>query len=361
MFALVCGTFLLCFQTYAETPLPPNGNCTYWHACESTQKSYFEFSEGTDLTTLEIGDLMYGKIHVRKEYVEQCYDEAAGLTVTRTLLNPEESLNEWMTPIYQSIISKNGVRMLDNQMQEIGNYPPSPLQSEHWSDMEQAIEENGFVTGVSFDYPTPADIAELQVNGFHYVEYTDGKFAYSNADQEVIVDPVNLQIEINEMEEGELIYSTVEGFIPAEGQGYYQSFSIQRAYQVLPSGTCGSFVTITNYHNVTTSQEVYPKSTNNKNLTTLDLESESGNNQIGTFEVFPNPTRDQVSVYLSNLDASNGVFSLKLFDLNGQVVLERSITDQNIVNLSLPDLPKGMYILNVSSDKQSISKKLMKN
>jgi hypothetical protein len=363
LLSLFCGTMLsLTLLAAGETASPPGDNCSYWFACEAIQKSYFEFSEGTDISQIDFGDLMYGKTQVMHEQIQKCYNPGSGLTVTRTLLNPEDALNPWMTGVHQSVLTRQGVQMFDDDMNELGYYPSSPRQLEFWQDMEDEISQSGFETPVSFDLPTAEEFSAMQAEGIQFFEYPDGRFSYSDGSTEVIVDPENLQIETNESVEGELQFTTIEGFIEGEEGSYFTSFKIEKAYQTLPSGVCGAFVTITNYSNVSTGRESAARmSHTNGKFNTIKMEAQKSGSEIGTIEVFPNPARNRVSIYLSNLESSDGIFSIKLCDPKGKTVLEESISNQNFINLSLPDLPKGLYILNVSSDKQSIVKKLMKN
>jgi hypothetical protein len=363
LFSLLCGTMLgLTLHAAGETTSPPHGNCSYWYACEAIQKSYFEYSEGTDLSQLEFGDLMYGKTQILHEQIEKCYHPASGLTVTRTLLNPDEALNPWMKRVHQSVITKQGVQMFDDALNEIGNYPSSPKQLEFWQEMESEIAHSGFEPEVNFEFPGADEITSLQASGVQFFEYPDGRFSFTDATTEMIIDPENLQIETNELVEGELMFTTIEGFTEGGEGTYLTSFKIEKAYQTLPSGTCGAFVTITNYSNVSTTPSSLGKnSLNSGSFELSDFQEVTAASDIGTFEVFPNPTSGKVSVYLSNLQSSDGVFNLKIIDMSGRTVLSSSISNKNLINLDMQSVPDGMYLIHISSDMQSMTKKLMKN
>jgi hypothetical protein len=360
-------TLLLLFVAIILSPSfkaapPPGKDCQHWYSCEATEKYFFEFSDGTDLSQLDFGDLMYGKPQIFQENIEKCFDPNLGLTVTKTILNPDQALNPWMTRIHRSVITKDGVQMFDDNSNEIGFYPSSPLHSQFWTEIEDEISSSGFNPDVSFNFPDQDEIQDLINAGFQILEYPDGKFSYSDGVTEVIIDPVNLRIETNESEEGELKFTSLEGYFQNEAGSYLLNYKIDKVFQTLPSGICGAFVTITNYSKISTGQEFYKsKITDESKLKIEILDSPIQSNAINSFEIFPNPTSGNISLYLSNLGSGSKPVNLKITNANGEIMLEKSISHQNLINLPLDKLPAGMYIVNVSTDSYSVSKKLLKN
>lgn len=75
------------------------------------------------------------------------------------------------------------------------------------------------------------------------------------------------------------------------------------------------------------------------------------------FSVYPNPSNDVVNI--SN--STNAIIStIEMTDLNGRVVKNVSLNaTEGQVNIS--DLSTGVYMMNVSSDQGSITKKIIKN
>lgn len=72
--------------------------------------------------------------------------------------------------------------------------------------------------------------------------------------------------------------------------------------------------------------------------------------------VFPNPTKD-----LLNLVSENGIIeSIVLTDLSGKLLLEKKF-NKNSGKINIGHLPKGVYFLKISSGKNEIIKKIIKN
>ena len=75
------------------------------------------------------------------------------------------------------------------------------------------------------------------------------------------------------------------------------------------------------------------------------------------FEIFPNPTRDYLTIKLPN-DISEGY--VEIFDFSGKSVIKTKV---NIINntLNLNNLSVGMYILRLSSEEKSGIKKFIRD
>ena len=71
-------------------------------------------------------------------------------------------------------------------------------------------------------------------------------------------------------------------------------------------------------------------------------------------EIYPNPATDRVSIvsYAVNINKVN------LYSITGQLVLSKNV-NMNKININVSDLNKGIYILEISSDKTSIKRKLI--
>lgn len=76
---------------------------------------------------------------------------------------------------------------------------------------------------------------------------------------------------------------------------------------------------------------------------------------IPMLNYYPNPATNQVTVE-TNID-EDYTFSIK--NINGQEVLNQKSSDLNFVTLDVSKLSKGVYILEVKSVKQTVSKKLV--
>ncbi len=89
----------------------------------------------------------------------------------------------------------------------------------------------------------------------------------------------------------------------------------------------------------------------------------TGTNEIienNNFLMYPNPANENVSIVFNANQKSEG--NVNLFDIKGALV--KSINTQlvagmNSVNLSLTDLPKGMYFVQINSNESTLTKKLI--
>ena len=76
------------------------------------------------------------------------------------------------------------------------------------------------------------------------------------------------------------------------------------------------------------------------------------------FSVSPNPANDFITV--SNAD-NISVTAISITDLNGRVVKQNSYSNVTNVQVNVSDLASGVYMMNITSDKGSITKKIIKN
>jgi hypothetical protein len=76
------------------------------------------------------------------------------------------------------------------------------------------------------------------------------------------------------------------------------------------------------------------------------------------FSVSPNPANDFISVSNTDNILVNGI---SITDLNGRVVKQNSYTNVSDIQVNVSDLASGMYMMNITSDKGSVTKKIFKN
>jgi hypothetical protein len=89
---------------------------------------------------------------------------------------------------------------------------------------------------------------------------------------------------------------------------------------------------------------------------TLKLSEENNGNLV----VYPNPFSNQIHLLLP--ENMQGKTNLRLFDLNGKIILKQDLLiDKNHHNLNLDYLPKGIYVLTLEDGKSQISTKIIKN
>lgn len=72
-----------------------------------------------------------------------------------------------------------------------------------------------------------------------------------------------------------------------------------------------------------------------------------------TFAIYPNPAKDILNITLEN----NLITSVALTDLQGKILMERDIKDAESFNIA--HLPDGLFLLQLSNEKQRIIKKIV--
>ena len=81
-------------------------------------------------------------------------------------------------------------------------------------------------------------------------------------------------------------------------------------------------------------------------------------NQDFQVSFFPNPTRDFINIDLGILTEKEYQFSL--IDINGKVVLEKTITNPNqLEKINITSFTKGLYLATLNAGNKKISKKIV--
>jgi hypothetical protein len=88
------------------------------------------------------------------------------------------------------------------------------------------------------------------------------------------------------------------------------------------------------------------------------LQNDSFDVAATNFSLFPNPTNDFVTISNSENISVN---SISITDLNGRVVKQNTYSNGTNVQVNISDLSSGVYMMNITSDKGSVTKKIIKN
>ncbi|MDH2205715.1 T9SS type A sorting domain-containing protein [Empedobacter sp. GD03644] len=73
------------------------------------------------------------------------------------------------------------------------------------------------------------------------------------------------------------------------------------------------------------------------------------------FNIYPNPTTDFVT-----LSSKEKIVSYQVFDMSGRLLVETNKIDKKESKIDLSKYPKGVYLLNIKTDKKSYSQKVTK-
>ena len=82
------------------------------------------------------------------------------------------------------------------------------------------------------------------------------------------------------------------------------------------------------------------------------------------FRIYPNPSDGKFIVEITNLQGFKNLEGLKNYDLKiynvlGQIVFQTFNIQHSTFNIDLREVPKGLYFLQIVSDKEVMNKKIV--
>jgi hypothetical protein len=72
-------------------------------------------------------------------------------------------------------------------------------------------------------------------------------------------------------------------------------------------------------------------------------------------EIFPNPAIDKITIH----SPGSRIFEVEIYDLTGACLYRNLNTGSNRIELDTDKLPKGMYVLKVRNEQDTISRKIV--
>jgi hypothetical protein len=82
-------------------------------------------------------------------------------------------------------------------------------------------------------------------------------------------------------------------------------------------------------------------------------------NKGGSVSITPNPTSDKIQISVPNDASSDQTMDIALYDLSGRQVLSQRSNGAN-TSLDLSNLAKGVYLLEVQSQKMLYREKIVR-
>jgi hypothetical protein len=138
-------------------------------------------------------------------------------------------------------------------------------------------------------------------------------------------------------------YTGLTGAVPATGT------NSPREIDYLHTAGTGNIVSVTSkFDNILV----------NANAIENLLGSSAFNLVASNFSVSPNPANDFITVSNSDNILVSGI---SITDLNGRVVKQNSYENVSNIQVNVSDLSSGVYMMNITSEKGSITKKIVKN
>ena len=100
-----------------------------------------------------------------------------------------------------------------------------------------------------------------------------------------------------------------------------------------------------------------PHKSNMNGTVTVSSTASISKNKLLSFELFPNPVSDQLSI---QLPTGSEKAEVGIFDYTGRLVKSKTITS-NDTSLDVQKLSKGIYLIRVSSDAKIGAQRFVKN
>jgi hypothetical protein len=91
-----------------------------------------------------------------------------------------------------------------------------------------------------------------------------------------------------------------------------------------------------------------------------NISANTGSSQIkntNSFEVYPNPVKNECTV---SFDKYYSFIKIEIYDLHGKILITSNANHSKSMVLSLRDLPKRIFVINIASDNNSSTRKIFK-
>jgi len=161
-----------------------------------------------------------------------------------------------------------------------------------------------------------------------------------------------------------------------DGSGWSNSTSLNFSHTYANYGTYNVCVRLTNYTNGQNCRAAFCDSVGFDSTGTLKSSGffiefkdtiivtgieDQLNNELEEFRMFPNPMHDDLYLDLQNFEASRDRVRVRIFNSVGEAIVEQNAITQTINRVDLPDLAKGIYILELEYNGKMSRKKLIKH
>jgi hypothetical protein len=76
------------------------------------------------------------------------------------------------------------------------------------------------------------------------------------------------------------------------------------------------------------------------------------------FKIYPNPVKNELNI--ANLQGFSGKLTVKIFDVNGKLVLTKQFGNTEKASLNLNQITKGNYLISIESNNKTLNEKFIK-
>ncbi len=89
-------------------------------------------------------------------------------------------------------------------------------------------------------------------------------------------------------------------------------------------------------------------------ITSTDIAEHS---KKGKIQIYPNPASSNINIEFNN----NNYSILRLYNISGQMIFEKSVENKDKVHINISNIPSGVYFVKAISDDKSVTEKLIIN
>ncbi len=208
------------------------------------------------------------------------------------------------------------------------------------------IPDEGYVAGTTYTITLTGTHSGVANFGFEITAEGD-----ANAKMGVFTITNTAETELTNMQHA--VTHTSSGTTPSNDS---KSWSFDWIAPVSGSGSITFYAALNaaNGNSATSGDVIY-----NTNYTyTEDLSTGINNeSQKNSFSIFPNPSTDVLNIQLRN----TGAFEMTVLDLTGKQLMTENIPSQiEIYKLDISILPKGMYVIQLKSENELLTKQFVK-
>lgn len=76
---------------------------------------------------------------------------------------------------------------------------------------------------------------------------------------------------------------------------------------------------------------------------------------LHSLNIYPNPASDKISVDSPGTDIKN----YKFYNLTGNIVIEKHVNNLQSIDIDISSLRKGFYLIEITTERESITKKIL--
>jgi hypothetical protein len=210
------------------------------------------------------------------------------------------------------------------------------------------VEQNGYHPGlISFPVGSPSLYSQLTVNGIRYQDYGLGKFSITADGSTTTYDKSNLLITTERIDEIGNKVKEYDGYIQMENsKGYLQVISKTETAIKSIEGPCLTAVKLIYYLNYQI-----------EDVGQLINKSLQPNSEKVT--LYPNPNQGVFTIQVQ-LNQGNIIQQVRILNMISGQVINLGNSNTNSIDVNMPDMPLGVYAVQVQTNHSILTSQFIK-